>query len=270
VHSGVLILKQLNGEILVNKKYSENLYKMEIFSPYICRNALPGQFVNVKCSYNEVLDPLLRRPFSIYEIDSRFNVFSILYLVRGKGTDFLTKLKKGEFLNFIGPLGESIKIEEHIKNYFLVGGGIGVAPLYMIAKSIVDAEKNIIFVAGFKDNNFYNWEKDLVKILRNYKIFTEDGSFGEKGMPVNYIKNNIDEFLNYNFICCGPKEMLKALQTIFKQFNINATAIMEEIVACGIGVCMGCVVKIKNESDVVYKRVCKDGPAFNLMEVIFD
>jgi dihydroorotate dehydrogenase electron transfer subunit len=64
--------------------------------------------------------------------------------------------------------------------------------------------------------------------------------------------------------------MLKALQTIFKQFNINATAIMEEIVACGIGVCMGCVVKIKNESDVVYKRVCKDGPAFNLMEVIFD
>ena len=263
-------MKLLTGEILLNKKYGDNLYKIEIFSPYICRNALPGQFVNVRCSYDDILDPLLRRPFSIYEIDAKFNVFSILYLTRGKGTNFITRLKKGEFLNFIGPLGESLKIEKHIKNYFLVGGGIGIAPLYIIAKTLVDTEKNVIFIAGFKDYNFYNWEKDLVKILRNYRLFTEDGSFGEKGSPVNYIKDNIKEFLDYNFICCGPKEMLRALQAIFMQYRINATAIIEEIIACGIGVCMGCVVKIKNENGILYKRVCKDGPAFNMMEVIFD
>ena len=265
-------MKLLNGEILGNKKYGENLYKIEVFSPYICRNALPGQFVEVKCSYEHLTDPLLRRPFSICEIDRRFNVFSLLFTVRGKGTAFMTKLKKGETLNFIGPLGEGLKFNEGHLKYVLIGGGIGVAPLCFIANELITKENDVLFMAGFKDNSFYAWERDLIKITRNYKIFTEDGSRGEYGIPAAHVSKNLKEYKNCTFIICGPVEMLKALQGILKKAGkVRALALMEERMACGIGVCMGCVIKIKGtDGGFNYRKVCSDGPVFDLMEVIFD
>lgn len=261
----------LKGEILNNKKYGDNLYKLEIFSPYICKNAYPGQFVNVRCSFEGMLDPLLRRPLSIYEIDRRFNVFSVLYLVRGRGTAFLSRLKKGDMLDFTGPLGKRFEIEQEIENYVLVGGGIGVAPLCLIASELVNLGKNCLFLAGFRDSVFYTWERDLVKILRNYKLFTEDGSIGERGKPVDYIKKNLGNLKNYRFVVCGPGEMLKSLQDIFSGKKIKAQVIMEEKMACGVGTCMGCVIKIKKgEGDFEYRKVCTEGPVFDLMEVVFD
>lgn len=265
-------MKLLSGEILANKKYGENLYKLEVFSPYICRNCLPGQFINIKCAYEGVLDPLLRRPFSIYEIDKEFNVFSVLYLVKGRGTDFMARLAKGGTLDFMGPLGIGFKAEEEIKNYLLVGGGIGVAPLSLIAKELVETGKNIFFLAGFKDETFFLWERDLIKIARNYKIFTENGSFGEKGIPSIYLKENLNHYKNYKLIVCGPKEMLKNIQGILKDFpGVAVDALLEERMACGIGACMGCTVKIKKSPGrFENKKVCSDGPIFNLTEVIFD
>jgi dihydroorotate dehydrogenase electron transfer subunit len=265
-------MKLLTGEILANKKYGENLYKLEVFSPYICRNCQPGQFINIKCSYEGVLDPLLRRPFSIYEIDKKFNVFSVLYLVKGKGTDFMVRLVKGGSLDFMGPLGIGFKADEEIKNYLLLGGGIGVAPLSLIAKELVESGKNVFFLAGFKNEAFFLWERDLIKIVRNYKIFTENGSFGEKGIPSIYLKENLHLYKDYKFVVCGPKEMLKNIQGILNDFpGVAAEALMEERMACGIGVCMGCAVKIKKSpGGFENKKVCSDGPVFNLMEVIFD
>jgi dihydroorotate dehydrogenase electron transfer subunit len=265
-------MKLLSGEILANKKYGENLYKLEVFSPYVCRNCQPGQFVNIKCAYEGVLDPLLRRPFSVYEVDKKFNVFSILYLVKGKGTEFLARLVKGEMLVFMGPLGIGFKDSEEIKNYLLLGGGIGVAPLSLIAKELVDTGKNVFFLAGFKDEAFFLWERDLIKIARNYKIFTENGSFGQKGIPSIFLKENIHLYKDYKLVVCGPKEMLKNIQGILNDFpGMAADALMEERMACGIGVCMGCTVKIKkSRGGFEYKKVCSDGPIFNLMEVIFD
>lgn len=265
-------MKILNGEILANKKYSENLYKLEVFSPYICRNTVPGQFVEVRCSSDNITDPLLRRPFAIYEIDKRFNVFSILYAVKGKGTLFLTTLRKGQYLDFIGPLGNGISPDQEERKYFLIGGGIGVAPLCYLASELVEKGKEIFFIAGFKDNSFYAWEKDLAKITRNYRIFTEDGSFGERGLPTAYASVNIKDFNNSIIVTCGPMEMLKSLQDLFKRAkSIKAIALMEERMACGIGVCLGCVIKIMGVDGIVsYKKVCNDGPAFNLMEVIFE
>ena len=264
-------MKLLKGEILENRKYGENLYKIEVFSPYICKNALPGNFINVKCTFAGMHDPLLRRPFSIYEVDRRFNVFSILYLVRGRGTAFLPGLKKGAILDFIGPLGKAFEIEKDFKKYVLVGGGIGVAPLCFIANELLTGGKECHFIAGFKDSTFYSWERDLIKILRNYKIFTEDGSMGEKGIPSEYIRKNLKEFKDHVFVACGPRDMLKELQNIFSDKKIRAQVIMEEKMACGVGTCMGCVIRLKNgKGGFDYKRVCSDGPVFDLMEVDFD
>src|SRR4030042_5610715 len=100
-------MKLLSGEILSNERYGDNLYKIEVFSPYICNNAQSGQFMNVKCSHDGSLDPFLRRPLAIFDIEKKFNVFSLLYLLKGKGTQFISRLEKGDILDFAGPMGKA-------------------------------------------------------------------------------------------------------------------------------------------------------------------
>ncbi len=270
-------IDNLQGEIVSNKKYSEKLYKIEIFSPFICKNASAGQFVNIKCTDYLNTDPLLRRPFSIYEIDKKFNVFSILFLVKGKGTHYLSNKKKGDIIDFIGPLGKAFtpsyfNLADTTKNeYVLIGGGIGIAPLYFFAKELIENGKKVYFIAGFKDQTFFYWQRDIDKILKDYYLFTENGSFGQKGIPTDFIEKNLNYYLNKVIIACGPKKMLSKLQDIFKDLNVDAYVVIEEMIACGIGACLGCVVKIKTKNnDYEYKRVCSDGPIFKLKEVLFN
>jgi dihydroorotate dehydrogenase electron transfer subunit len=238
---------------------------MEIFSPYICKEVQAGQFINVKCSPEGMMDPLLRRPFSIFDIEKKFNVFSILYWVKGKGTKFMSGLEKGDMLDFAGPLGKGIGLGRSEDNVLLIGGGIGIAPLFLIARLVSKVKKNVFFAAGFKNNSYLRWEKDLVRLKINYAVLTEDGSWGEKGLVSDYIWNNIKSFKNYDIYCCGPKDMLRTLQNIYKDKSNKVTVLLEEKMACGIGVCTGCVVKIKKgEKGFFYRKVCQDGPAFNL------
>ena len=262
-------MKLLKGEILSNDRYSDNLYKMEIFSPYICRNATAGNFVNVKCALEGVMDPLLRRPFSIFDIEEKFNVFSILYVLKGIGTGFMSRLERGDMLDFAGPLGNGIKLDGD--NLLLIGGGIGIAPLNLIARLTAGKKKNVFFAAGFRDNGYLRWEKDLIELKVNYSISTEDGSCGQRGLVTDYIRANAVAFEGYDVYCCGPEDMLKALQDIYGRRNNKVVALLEERMACGVGVCAGCAVKVrKGKKGFSYMKVCQDGPAFDLKEVIFD
>jgi len=267
-------MKLLKGEIISNDKLNENLYKMTIFSPYVVKNCIPGQFVNIKCSSEGSLHPLLRRPFSIHDVEQQFKVFSILYTIKGIGTKYLSLLSSGDLVDFVGPLGNGIKISGgEKKDYLLIGGGIGIAPLFYLAKYLVEKKQNVFFAAGFKNNSYLFFEKWLLSLKIYYEIFSEDGSHGEKGMVSNMVSQRIDDFKNYEIFCCGPLEMYKALQSIFLINEIKAYALFEEIMACGVGVCKGCVIKVKNNENkngFDYKTVCKDGPLFNLMEVIIE
>lgn len=264
-------MKILNGEIISNEKYSDNLYRMGVFSPYICRNAAAGQFVNIKCCREEILQPLLRRPFSIFSVEEKFNVFSILYTVKGTGTKFMSGLERGDILDFAGPMGSGISLDESRRNLFLIGGGIGIAPLNFLAGLAAGAKKNIFFTAGFKDKSYQRWEKDLIELKVEYSIYTEDGSWGEKGMVTDYIRENLMAYKDYDVYCCGPRDMLKEIQGLYSQEDNRVVALLEEVMACGVGVCNGCAVKIKKgKKGFCYKKVCQDGPAFELEEVIFD
>jgi dihydroorotate dehydrogenase electron transfer subunit len=265
-------MKLIKGEIISNQKIGEGLFKMTIFSPYIIKNSIPGQFVNIKCSSVGTIDPLLRRPFSIHDVETDFKVFSILYTLKGKGTEYLSKLDAGDIIDFAGPLGNGIDTTEtENKKFLLIGGGIGVAPLYFLTKKLVSEGKNVFFAAGFKNNNFLLFEKNLQILKISYEIYSEDGSHGKKGLVTDSLSERLDEFKDYEIICCGPVQMYKVLQNIFAFKNINAKALLEEIMACGIGVCKGCAVKFKNGKDTYeYRTVCKDGPLFSLMEVMLD
>jgi dihydroorotate dehydrogenase electron transfer subunit len=267
-------MKTLKGEIISNEKVGRDLYKMTVFSPYIAKNCLPGQFVNIRCSKSGVYDPLLRRPFSIYDLEEDFKVFSILYLLKGKGTHYLKSLEPGDVIDFIGPLGNGIRTDENSnKKYLLIGGGIGVAPLYYLAKYLNLKKNNVFLAAGFKDNRFLFFEKTVQTLKISYHFCSEDGTHGARGIITDFISENINDYRDYTIYCCGPSAMFKTLKEIFAGNNIEdkAYALFEEIMACGIGVCKGCVVKtLDKNNNYVYKTVCKDGPLFNLGEVVFE
>ncbi len=264
-------MKLLNGEIISNEKYNDHLCKMGVFSPYICKETRPGQFINVKCSPKNILDPLLRRPFGIFDIEEKFNVFSLLYRIIGRGTKFLSDLRKGDVLDFAGPIGKGLDLGGIKNNVLLIAGGIGIAPLYLIARQASRAKKNVFLAAGFRDKNYLRLEKDLIELKSNYVVLTEDGSWGEKGLVSDYIQNNIKLFADYDIYCCGPRNMLKTLKNIYRDRDNKITALLEERMGCGAGVCNSCVVKIKKgKRNFSYKKICQDGPAFNLKEVIFD
>jgi dihydroorotate dehydrogenase electron transfer subunit len=264
-------MKILSGEIISNERYSDSLYRMDVFSPYICRNAEAGQFVNIKCSREGMLQPLLRRPFSIFDIEEKFNVFSVLYLVRGPGTRFMAGLDRGDVLDFAGPMGNGIKLDGGRDSLLLIGGGIGIAPLNFLASTAAARKKRIFFAAGFKNNSYQRLEKDLIELGVGYNICTEDGSLGEKGMVTDYIRENIRTFGDCDVYCCGPRDMLKEIQRLYSGESNRVTAFLEERMACGVGVCTGCAVKIrKGKKGFTYQKVCQDGPAFDLKEVIFD
>ncbi|MHB1346717.1 MAG: dihydroorotate dehydrogenase electron transfer subunit [Candidatus Humimicrobiaceae bacterium] len=265
-------MKLVKSEIISNTKIGEDLFKMTLFSPYIVKNSIPGQFINIKCSGRDTIDPLLRRPFSIHDIEHDFKVFSILYVLKGIGTQFLSRLVAGDIIDFAGPLGNGIRTNEiEKKKFLLIGGGIGIAPLYFLAKKLVSEGREVFFAAGFKNNNFILFEKMLQSLKIGYEIYSEDGMLGKKGLVTDFLYERIDDFKNHEVICCGPLQMYKVIQNILSLKSISAKALFEEIMACGIGVCKGCAMKFKNGSGgFEYRIVCKDGPVFNLTEVIFD
>jgi len=263
-------MKILKSEILSNDRYGPEIYRMELFSPHIVKNVEAGQFVNVKCSPDGSRDPLLRRPFSVFDIEKKFNVFSILYNIKGRGTSYMSSLKKGDVLDYSGPLGKPAGLSLSKSNILLIGGGIGIAPLNLIAKLAHESGKTVKVMAGFKDSALLRWERDLVRLGLKYRIFSEDGSWGETGLVCDHIYDEPGIFRDHDIFCCGPVEMLKVLKKQLDGDNIEATVLLEEKMACGIGACNGCVIKIKKGNDVDYARVCREGPAFRISEVIFD
>jgi len=264
-------MRLLQSEILSNDMYGPGIFRMEVFAPHIVKNIKAGQFINVKCAPEGVRDPLLRRPFSVFDIEKKFNVFSLLYAVRGKGTRYMSGLRKGDVLDFVGPLGRPVSLQSALKNgVLLIGGGMGIAPLNLIARLALESQKTVQVLAGFKDSTLLRWERDLVRLGVKYRIFSEDGSWGEKGMVCDHIYDEPRLFLDHDVFCCGPVDMLRSLKDQLGADETDATALLEEKMACGIGACGGCVVKVKKGKDYDYVRACREGPAFRLSEVIFD
>lgn len=236
---------------------SNNICDMKIRCPEIAAEAKAGQFVEI---YPDNGINLLARPISICEIDRLIGTIRLVFQVVGKGTKLFSELKKGGKIRVLGPCGNGYDIKEG--NALLVGGGIGVPPLLEACKKI-KGEKTVVL--GFRSVSF------LADEFRQYnaKVFvaTDDGSVGFKGNVVDLLKSqNISADVIYS---CGPKIMLKFLSEWAKEKGIECQVSMEERMACGIGACVGCVVKIKDGDDWTHKKVCKDGPVFDSREVLW-
>ena len=238
-----------------------------IFSMWIqteaAKTAIPGQFISM---YTNDGSKLLPRPISICEIDTETSKLRVVYRVTAEktGTEQFSKMKAGDTLPIIGPLGNGFPLEAGKgKRAFLIGGGIGVPPILELAKQL-DCEKQIIM--GYRDADTFL--KEQFEENGTVYISTEDGSVGTKGNVMDAIRENgLEADIIY---ACGPTPMLRAIKQYAEEQGIECYISLEERMACGIGACLACVCQSKEKdhhSNVNNKRICKDGPVFLSTEV---
>ena len=230
----------------------------------LAKDAKPGQFVGV---FTKDKSKLLPRPISICEVNKEKNALRLVYRNNGEntGTNEFSSYEKGEDVELLGVLGNGFPFEKaEGKKVFLMGGGIGVPPILQLAKQIGDPDAQII--VGYRDSKTFLRE-DFEKYGRVY-IATEDGSVGSKGNVMNAISDN-DLKCDVIF-ACGPMPMLRAIKKYAEENGVPAYISLEEHMACGVGACLGCVVKTKevdHHSHVNNARICTDGPVFLASEV---
>lgn len=253
--------KLMNMEILENAGIAKDVYKLVLRAKeQDFGQMMAGCFLNIKVGTGSEL--LLRRPISIFETDECEKTISIIYKVLGKGTALMSGLKAGQFLSVLGPLGTGFPIQDESRKVLLVGGGVGVPPLYELGKRLREKGIEVETVLGFRDEESIFCREDFEQLGPTH-IATEDGSCGTKGYVTDAIK---ERDLNFDTIyACGPKLMLRALDEGYRETKKGFLS-FEERMACGIGACYGCMTETKDG----LKRVCKDGPVFKLGEVRYE
>lgn len=249
-------MREQIGKVLLNEKVAKDMYLLELSLEEPFLDIRPGQFLMVKIGTD--LDPLLRRPFSVYKISNK-NLW-ILYKVVGRGTLLMTGLSKGTEVPLMGPLGNGFEINaQHLP--VLVAGGIGIAGMGGLAQSLTKK----IYVAGFRTRE----EIPLSLLEGDDVILTcEEGSLGIKGTVIDGLREafrtrNVERPYVY---ACGSIGMLKAVYEFCKSLTIPCQVLIESRMACGVGACQGCVIP----TDSGYKRVCKEGPVFKVDEILWD
>lgn len=218
----------------------------------------PGQFVHVKCGEER----LLRRPISVCSCqeDDPQDFLTLVFEVRGAGTDWLARREIGDELDVLGLLGHGFQMDPEGR-YLLVGGGIGVPPMLGCAQY---APGRCDAVLGFRDSEHILLPHEFTETCLSLSIATEDGSFGEKGFVTGPMEKLLKENRYDAVLACGPKPMLKAVAVLAKAYGVPCQVSMEERMACGVGACLGCATPM---TDGTMKHVCKDGPVFNAEEV---
>jgi dihydroorotate dehydrogenase electron transfer subunit len=234
------------------------------------RFPIPGTFLHIKANTTGT-DPLLRRAFSIFDYDDATGVVEILYKVLGRGTEVLSRVRTGETLDVLGPLGNGFDISMSIDHLVLIAGGVGIPPVYLLAKSHIrrgfDGNK-ISYLCGLTTATERPMTDRVEKLPINLQFSTDDGSYGFKGFVSELLRARLgDGSLGIDpVICaCGPNGMLKAVQTIAQAHGKKCYLSLESIMPCGVGTCLGCV--IKKEGEEKYLRVCREGPVFESTEV---
>ena len=252
---------QTKAKIISNKKIKENYWHLEFESAIIAKNALPGQFVNIRVGHGFV--PLLRRPISIYAVKGV--KVKLFYQAVGTGTQSLSQRKSGELLDLIGPLGNGFDYRQAVKakdaRSILIAGGMGVAPLFFLAEKIKTSQPLVLI--GAKTQKQILCMQEFKKLGCTVKLATDDGSLGFKGKVTDLLKLVLGQTKGLGLFSCGPRPMLKRVSEISCENKIPAQLSLEEHLACGTGACLGCVVATKSG----YKRVCKDGPVFSSKEL---
>lgn len=239
------------------EKIAKDSYEMILENEYISTHAVPGQFIHIA-----VPGLTLRRPISIAAVDKQAHTITILFKTVGDGTEALSTYEKGNILDVLGPAGQGFPFDDLHggSSILLIGGGIGVPPIYFLATELKKRHMNLQFILGFQSKEYLFYEKEF-QALGETIIVTNDGSYGEKGF-VTDVFDHVAPFERY--YSCGPLPMLKAVKNQLK--HKKGYLSFEERMGCGVGACFACVIPTNDQKG--YKKICQDGPVFAADEVI--
>ncbi len=255
------ILKE-NLRISSQTEIAPKIFKM-VLTGQMVEEMKEGQFLHLR-----VPDPskLLRRPISICDIDKEKQEASIIYRVQGMGTEILSHLKSGDFIDTMGPQGNGFDLSmvNPGDKVLLIGGGIGVPPLYATAKALAKKGAQVTAVLGFANKSAVILEEEMKQVAQ-VTVTTDDGSYGIKGYVSTVVDELTDDFTA--IYSCGAPGMLKYVDKKFAD-HPHAYMSLEERMACGMGACYACVVHLKDSSEAANRRVCQDGPVFETGSVV--
>ena len=251
--------------IVSNERDTDQYFRLVLRAPQIAPLIQPGQFAHVRIL--PLKDALLRRPFSIFQVVD--DTFSILYKNVGKGTDMLSRMRAGEELSVIAPLGHGFTVPKAGEETpLLVAGGYGMAAMFLLAQR--SPQRGIVFVGGRRRVDIL-CEKDFTAIGWEVRVATEDGSHGEKGFVTQPLIAELQKKVPHRKVfACGPTPMLKAVGKLAEEFHLPAELSMDEHMCCGVGTCLACVIKVKAGDSWEYQRTCTEGPVYDSRQVLWE
>ena len=237
-------------KIVSNQPLTENVYKM-VLQGDTAHITAPGQFMNIQLS-----GLYLRRPISVCDLEG--DKLTIIYKAVGKGTRQMAAMQEGA-LDILTGLGNGYDLSLSGENPVLLGGGVGVPPMYLLAKKLIAQGKKVQVILGFNTKSEIFYENEFKALGCNVTVTTVDGSYGEKGFVTDVLRN-----IDYSyFYTCGPEPMLKA---VYKASKTSGQMSFEKRMGCGFGACMGCSCK----TITGYKRICKEGPVMQKEEILWE
>ncbi|MBU0674820.1 MAG: dihydroorotate dehydrogenase electron transfer subunit [Proteobacteria bacterium] len=263
---------QTNAEILRKEQITGDIFRLTLNCPEIADQARPGQFIMLKASAKNT--PFLRRPFSVHQTSINGRV-QVLFKVLGKGTEYLASCTSGTLLSVVGPLGRGFTLPQKGTSVCLIGGGMGIAPLFFLAKRLSrhhDHYTSIkVMLGAATAKELLTLKSDFEQLGMPVEMATDDGSAGHHGFVTDLVQSTIGENPPWAFYTCGPHPMMKKIALLCREKDCFCEASLETMMACGIGACLGCVIPrpLPTESGEQYFHVCKDGPVFDAGDILW-
>lgn len=258
---------QEKAPILANRRIRGEYFQVDVKAPEIVPEVMPGQFVHVQLP---ALDHhILRRPFSIYRVDTESTVLSVIYKVVGEGTAHLSTLSPGVELDLLGPLGHGFSIPTADRKPIIVAGGYGCAATYLLARAC--RVPPICLIGGRSSGDLLLMD-EFSRLGCDVRVSTDDGSCGHHGLVTDLLQEVLLGEKCPWVSACGPNPMLRAVTGIVLAAGLDAEISLDHVMCCGVGACFACVVKLKadNSDGWEYVRTCRNGPVFKASDVVWE
>jgi len=258
-------------ELLANDEVSEDFYLARLRAPHIATEAVPGQFINIEVSATHA--PFLRMPLSVCAVDSNAGTVDLLYENMGPKSAAFTRLRPGEQTHCLGPLGKGFSAPALGARAVLVGGGIGVPPMMFWGRTLLEQGIDVTLLVGARSASKHLPDELLKGGTTLLRRASDDGSLGHHGLVTDLLRDELTRGVCSVFTC-GPHVMMAAVAALCVEADVPCQVSLEEYMACGIGICVGCVVRVANPEGgseyADYSRICVDGPVFDARHISWE
>lgn len=270
---------QQRTRVVAHRRIARDHYQLSLRCPPVARLVRPGQFVHLQCTPDQTAwsggGPLLRRPLSVYDADPRRGTCDVIYKVVGLGTEALRQATVGDSLDVIGPLGTTFVADDRLTRAVLIGGGVGIPPLYFWAKSLAARGLSVEAYLGVQTSAYLICATAFRRLGVPTRVATDDGSAGFRGFVTALVERQFRRtppVAGTTLYICGPTPMMAAAAQLAARWQVPAQVSLEERMGCAMGVCMGCIVEVAGPHATAHKRfqrVCTEGPVFLAEAVIW-